>query len=315
MAQPDGSGDLDEEPGVKAPCIRHSGGKLPKTVILLLSHVIDSEIYRHYDRLDSQKIPTHDLFFLCDNSNNSFDHRRNGPNYVLFTSENLQELGYPKKSGARYTEEKRCDNPHHKNFNMPPGNGDLPILHFYRLHPDYDYYWVVEYDVRFSGRWSDFFAAFESNTADLLATTLCRFSEIPTWYHWDSLELLDSPASRDDCVRGFFPVLRLSNRALGKLDSEYSAGAGGHQECLMPTVLYRAGMRIEDIGGRGEFVEAGNENRFYSNSRDADDLSPGSFVFRPVMHRPGAEPNKLWHPVKSRRLFERTMRRLTRAFR
>jgi hypothetical protein len=33
------------------------------------------------------------------------------------------------------------------------------------------------------------------------------------------------------------------------------------------------------------------------------------------MHRPGAEPNKLWHPVKSRRLFERTMRRLTRAFR
>ena len=287
---------------------------MPKSALLLLSHVVELEIYRHYERLESEKLPTQDLFFLCDNTNNAFDDRKDGPKYVIFTSTHLQELGYPNKTGAPYPDDARDENPHHKNFNMPPGNGDLPILYFYRSHPNYDYYWVVEYDVRFSGHWSDFFAAFEHSTSDLLATTLCRFSEIPTWYHWDSLDLLDGPASKDGAIRGFFPVLRLSRRALEILDETYSAGAGGHQECLMPTVLHRAGLSIEDIGGTGEFVKAGNENRFYSNTRDADHLSPGSFVFRPVKRRPGAKANKLWHPVKSRRLIERVTSRLTQPF-
>jgi hypothetical protein len=198
---------------------------------------------------------------------------------------------------------------------MPPGNVELPILHFYRSHPDYEYYWVVEYDVRFSGRWDFFFGAFEDNSADLLCTTLCRYPEIPAWYHWDRLSLPEGPLAPEDCIRGFMPVCRLSNRALATLDKAYAAGAAGHQECLIPSILNRDGMHIEDIGGTGAFVKPGNENRFYRNTRAADDLSPGTFVFRPVMYGPGGEANMLWHPVKSRRLVERTLQRMRSWFR
>lgn len=255
-----------------------------------------------------------DIYFLGDNSNSAFAKKKVGPNYSLFTSEKLQQLGYPRKTGARYSEEKRCQNPHHKNFNMPPGNGDLPVMNFYRSHPDYDYYWVVEYDVRFSGHWNDFFSAFAVSSSDLLCTTLARYAETPDWYHWNSLDIPAQQIDRKNFIRGFFPVCRFSNRALARLHEDYSVGANGHQECLMPTLLYHAGLTLEDIGGSGEFVRPGNENRFYRNTPAADDLSPGSFVFRPVMHKPGKEPNMLWHPVKSRRLLQRGVRKVLTPF-
>ena len=287
---------------------------MQKTAILLLSHVIDSDIYRHYDRLESQRLPDQDIFFLCDNSDNVFDSRKSGPNYFIFTSELLQELGYPRKTGSRYTAENRDENPHHKNFNFPPGSVELPLLFFYRSNPDYAYYWVIEYDVRFSGSWRDFFSAFAPSDADLLGTTLTRKADIPDWYHWDGLAPNVDGLGPKSHIRGFFPVYRLSRRALDWLDRAYRNGAGGHQECIIPTLLHHAGMVLEDIGGRGEFVRAGNEDRFYRNTPKADDLSPGTFAFRPVMHKPGNEPNKLWHPVKNRQLLQRALRRLTRPF-
>lgn len=287
--------------------------KISKTCVLLLTHIADSATYRHYDSLKSQIPADFDLFLLGDNSNNAFTKKKNGTNYFLFTSENLQQLGYPQKTGTRYSDEQRGRNPHHKDFNMPPGNGDLPVMEFFRSHPDYDYYWVVEYDVRFSGNWNDFFTACMASAADLLCTTLTRYPETPDWYHWDSLTLPNKGIDRRDLVRGFFPICRFSNRALAQVHRDYSAGAGGHQECLMPTLLYQAGLVLEDIGGTGEFVRPGNENRFYRNTPGEHDLSPGSFVFRPVMHRTGQEPNMLWHPVKSRRPVRQVMQKfLTR---
>jgi hypothetical protein len=67
---------------------------------------------------------------------------------------------------------------------------------------------------------------------------------------------------------------------------------------LLPSVVERAGLRIEDFGGEGEFVPPGNENRFYCNDRFSSRLSPGTFVYRPVMTAAGSEPARLWHPVK-----------------
>ena len=46
------------------------------------------------------------------------------------------------------------------------GHTDLIALHFFRTHPNYERYWFVEYDVRFSGAWRDFFGAFDDNDAD-----------------------------------------------------------------------------------------------------------------------------------------------------
>lgn len=269
-----------------------------KTAILVLSHVIDKHISASFENIKEECFGQYDVTFLCDNSTGAFDSCKNDDEYFLFTMGDLKALDYPGKSAVTYMEESRKVNPYHKNFNFVPGSTDLPILLHYRNNPGYEYYWVIEYDVRYSGSWRQFFSCFAKNDADLLGTTLTRHRDVPNWYHWPSLDLLDLPVGKDAYLRGFFPVYRLSNRALAQLDRDYRRGIKGHYECLVPTVLHHAGMTIEDIGGDGEFVRPENRNRFYRNTPTAKTLSPGSFVFRPVMTRAGNERNKLWHPVK-----------------
>jgi hypothetical protein len=269
-----------------------------KTAVLVLSHVLDKYVSAALQEIKEECAEQYDVVFLCDNSIGAFDSYKNDRDYFLFTMDDLKSLDYPGKSAVVYRKENRKANPYHKNFNFVPGSTDLPVLHYYGNNPGYDYYWIVEYDVRYSGSWRDFFSGFANSEADLLGTTLTRYRDVPDWFHWPSLDLLDRPARQDTYLRGFFPVYRLSNRALARLDRDYRTGVKGHYECLVPTVLFRAGLTIEDVGGDGEFVRPENRNRFYRNTPAAKTLSPGSFVFRPVMARAGKEENILWHPVK-----------------
>jgi hypothetical protein len=269
-----------------------------KSVILLLTHVMNPGIAALLGDIKAACADEFDVFCLCDNTNGKFDRKRNAEGYVLFCMDDLKALPYPGKNTIEYKSEIRESNPHHKYFNFKPGSTDLPILHFFGKNSEYKHYWIVEYDVRFTGSWDGFFSFFANNDSDLLGTTLTRYPNIRDWHHWPSLDLLNGPIPEEQRLRGFFPVYRLSRRALETLDRRYRDGVRGHYECLVPTVLSQEGMTIEDIGGDGAFVDAGNINRFYYNSPTRNTLSPGSFVFRPVMDRPGQEPNKLWHPVK-----------------
>jgi hypothetical protein len=66
-------------------------------------------------------------------------------------------------------------------FNPPNyiGNADLVPMRFFFERPDYDYYWIIEYDVRFSGAWPDLFADLSASDADLLCTTMQTWTENP----------------------------------------------------------------------------------------------------------------------------------------
>jgi hypothetical protein len=145
--------------------------------------------------------------------------------------------------------------------------------------------------VRYTGSWLQFFSDFEDNDADLLCTTLLRHRDSPDFVYWPTLKLLDESAGSESYIRGFFPIYRMSNRAWLEVDREYRRGVAGHYECVIPTVLARAHLRIEDIGGDGEFVRPENVNRYYNDK---------SFVFRPIRYRPGKKPNTLFHPVKGK---------------
>jgi hypothetical protein len=180
------------------------------------------------------------------------------------------------------------------------GHTDLIGLHFFRANRDFDRYWFVEYDVRLSGRWADFFQAFEASDADFLSTTVRRSSDYPDWMHWRSLrtprdERAPSPSEQ---LCSFMPIIRMSRVALAAVDQAYRAGWGGHCEVTWPTIVLRAGLRVEDFGGDGEFVGVGNRNRFYTNKPGNADHAPGSMVFRPARIAPGRQPGMLWHPVK-----------------
>ncbi|MPY75468.1 MAG: DUF3405 domain-containing protein [Alphaproteobacteria bacterium] len=267
------------------------------TVILVLSHVLNRGVVDLLNEIQAHCSGEYKVTLLFDNTKGTFDRRVKDTDCFLFDLQSIEDLRYPRQSFA-YDDKRRQENPHHKDFNFVPGSIALPVLLFYQKYPSYQHYWVVEYDVRFTGRWNAFFSHFRDNPADLLGTTLTRQEDIPTWYHWPGLDLLDLPIDKRDYIRGFFPIYRISGRALAQLHAFYKRGVKGHFECLGPTLLRHAGLTIEDIGGAGEFVRPENVNRFYRNSAKAGALSPGTLVFRPVMDRPGKESGMLWHPVK-----------------
>lgn len=178
-----------------------------------------------------------------------------------------------------------------------PDCQDLILLWFFRLWSYFDFYWFVEYDVRYTGNWRDFFSEFLKVDSDMLATTLFRYAFRPTWEHWEGLRV-DPSIGHENWVRALCCIARYSHTAFSCLDQAYRKGYSGHQECLIPTVLLSYGLILEDFGGDGEFVRTGNVNRFYFNTPTIPGLLPGSFTVAPNHFDPTAYPPLLQHPVK-----------------
>ncbi len=265
-----------------------------RSVILILNHFNDRQLREQHADIAAACGDECDVVLLSDRTRPSRSFARSDPEAkeFSFTVKDLIALRYPGKQELTVAGQ----GPRRLNF----GNAELPLLLFFAAHRHYAHYWLVEYDVQFSGSWRDFFGWFDNSNADLLGTSLIRQTEYPEWNRWQSLVVPSRLANDGDQLRGFFPIYRVSNDALRCLDDCYRQHCQGHMETLVPTVLHRSGLRLEDIGGDGEFVNPANINRFYTNHRLTDSLSPGTFVYRPVRHTIGAEPNKLWHPVKAR---------------
>jgi hypothetical protein len=277
-----------------------AAGEQQGTAILILSHVLDKGVEKMFREVWEDCRDQFSVRFLCDNTRGVFERYRSDSRYVLFTTSQLEGLGYPGKLSLNYQATPEARTRYHKERNFLMGNAELPVLLYYRDNPRFRYYWVVEYDVRYSGSWRQFFLHFSSSRADLLATSLVRFQETPNWPRWVSMKFAGMNIEQRDYIRGFFPIYRISVAALNRVDAGYRAGVGGHHECLMPTMLHHAGLSLEDIGGDGGFVSHENINRFYRNNRVSDSLAPGTFVFRPAIYLPGDQPDTLWHPVKFR---------------
>lgn len=256
------------------------------TAILFVTHRYDEAIAEAYKRLKTDCEGAYDVFFLFDASHTYGRLRPEmAENAVGFQPDRLiLDMGLHLE----------------KQTKIISGNWDLLPIKFITDHPWYRYIWTVEYDVAYTGNWRNLFSAFLKNDADLLGTTITRYSECPDWFWWESLKSPSGAVPKEKSLRGFFPIFRLSQQSAKALRIAYSDGWRGHYECTIPTILTQLGMRIEDIGGNGEFVNAGNQNRFYRSSPGKPNFTPGTFVWRPVCSKPGKEPGMLWHPVKSR---------------
>lgn len=182
---------------------------------------------------------------------------------------------------------------------------DLVPMRFYRDRPDYEFYWIIENDVRFCGDWSDLFTDLGSSEADLLCTTVQSYSENPEWAHWDTLRPgAAGDVPRERRVKGFIPFGRVSRRLFAACDARYREGWSGHSEVLWPTIASLSGMRVEDIGGDGSFTPPARRGRYYYNAAESWSLFPGTFVYRPcfteqdIVGPDNRFPGWLWHPVK-----------------
>jgi len=206
------------------------------------------------------------------------------PHHVVRTPE-LRFSAYPTKCGGA-------------DWNLwNGGHTDLILLHFLRAHPEYDRSWLVEYDVRFSGPWSRFFAAFEEIDADLIVPVLRRRTDQPDWMWWHTLRPPE-PLAPEATLCAFMPVLRVSRAGWQAVDAAWRAGWGGHSETVWPTAIAAAGLSIVDPGGHGPFTPPALRGRFYSSTMADIGLAPGTLMWKPPLYRPGNRPDMLWHPVK-----------------
>ena len=116
----------------------------------------------------------------------------------------------------------------------------------------------------------------------------------PEWCFWE----LNHPCKKIDLGQryaSFNPIFRISKPALKTIDEQQRDGWCGHSEVLLVTLLFHNNYRLRDLGGKGEFVQPGDEGRFYSKNGGPADCS---FRWRPIYYQIPKNDGKLYHPVK-----------------
>lgn len=181
-----------------------------------------------------------------------------------------------------------------------PGHVQFSLLRYFEQHPGFDWYWFVEDDVAYTGRWDDFFNAFKGDESDLLTCHIRPYASEPDWYWWRTLQAPSDCTVVSEPLRALLVVARYSRKALETLSRYCRAGWRGHSEVLSPTVIDHAGLTISDIGGDGPFTPHGRKGKYYSSYSDvAGSLKHiGSLRYRPAQTSAGIRPRRLYHPVK-----------------
>jgi hypothetical protein len=124
--------------------------------------------------------------------------------------------------------------------------------------------WHRNVRVFLDGDWDAFEGHFESSQADLIATSVRTRQEDPGWYWWSTLKSPLTSAAHVDGVAALTPLLRFSRRAAEAILAGIESGWSGHPEALIPSIVQAAGLKIEDFGGRGEFVAEDRKDAWYN---------------------------------------------------
>lgn len=245
-----------------------------RQAVMLLTNRTDYAVRERYHKLVNDYGREADVFLLFDKSAYMCDDELSGFERVYtFSVQGLLEDGYSALESGFL------------------GNCHYPLLKFHKDYPEYDYCWVVEDDVLFSGDWSVLFDAFSDDPADLVAAYIRTYEDEPNWCWWSGVRAPDGVAlSQDDLYASFNPVNRLSAKALECLETEMRNGWRGHFEAIVPTVIAKHGMSMRDFGGTGRFVRNGDEYRFYKGK---------TLTWLPLSVQT-MKPNMIYHPVKEK---------------
>ncbi len=251
------------------------------TAVLFVTHKYNECIKREIGKLCAQ-VPaglTPYVVYQADVLHNVFpDEVRVHP----FTLKGLNALGYPSWGST-----------------LMDGNFHFVVLDFYLRHTGYDYYWLVEYDVRFNGNWNTFFSFFEDKEEDFVTAHVEKMEDNPHWVWWGEIELEKISLEESDMLRSFNPICRFSNRSLSLLNERCSYGDRGHNEVLMPTLFRYYHLKIADFGGKGRYIFSGSSDLFYKECQGADGRKTCTHRFRPTYQVKDINiPNVIYHPVK-----------------
>lgn len=260
-------------------------------VYLFLTHVYSKDIVKEFKKLQRATEAMGTCFLLYQQKPGvSIDRRLlKLPHYIL-TDQDLTRLS----DAPYFSDSPACFKP------------DRSLMAFSREHK-YDYYWLIEYDVRFSGDWEYFFRYFSASTEDFLTSHIRRYAQEPDWSFW-KLDDFDRKIDLAKALRSFNPIFRISYPALEYIYQMYLKGWTGIYEALIPTLLFQGNFTLRDFGGTGDFVLPQDINRFYLDSSSCTLLDGTTMRYRPPHASLSGYPkNKLIHPVKPRQrasLFE-----------
>ena len=253
-------------------------------VFLFSTHIYSKEIYREFEKIQRATKTMGECILLYQQKPGiSIDHRFLNLPHCILTDLDLTRL-----SDAPYFADSRaCFKP------------DRSLIIFSREHK-FNYYWFIEYDVRFSGNWEYFFRYFSESTEDFLTSHIRRYAQEPDWFYWH-LDQFDEKIDLVKALRSFNPIFRISYPALEYVCQMYLKGWTGIYEALIPTLLFHGNFTLRDFGGTGNFVLPQDINRFYLDSSSCT-LSDGKTMrYRPLHTSLSGYPkNKLIHPVKPR---------------
>ncbi len=194
------------------------------------------------------------------------------------------------------------DTPYLSSDRINPDSTHYPIIRFSKEF-NYQYYWVIENDIEFSGDWQHLIAQMVNDTADLIAAHPYGYMERPNWVWWSSLFI---PAKRSvqiskrmdvsDIVKVFLPIYRISKGALDLIDSLHLSGWQGHFEVLIPTALKIHELRIKNLLDFGAFYLGSEQDPhpdpdLQSTLRWRPEITREEFLSR-------FNENTIYHPVK-----------------
>jgi len=257
-----------------------------KIAVLYLSHLISDSFFDRYHKLVKEIGRQYDVYwvFQTDNGISGEPLKEKGVNVFGFNLDGLNKLNYSPLYERIF------------------GSEHFITAFFSKEHPEYDYYWVIEYDVVFSGNWNTFFSAFAANDSDLLSSHIAVHDDSNcNWPWWASLSFEEEDkVLPENYAKSFNPVYRISKRALGFLDDYLQKECNkGYFEVVFTTALYNHGFKIQDFGGTGAFVPEGFRNRFYIQG---EGIHNGTMRWQPEFTLEEIDAlgikDKLFHPIK-----------------
>lgn len=251
-----------------------------RTAVLYLTHYLDEIIIHQLEKLQKNLSPTladdsnheYHLILLYENSRNDLaQHYQTYPFLKTITAwsftPKLIQRAYPLMQGR---------------YNMTGKDQACSFLAWavQTEKPAYDFYWCIEYDVRFFGNWLTLFRFYENKFYDILANDIGDRHD--GWKHWGPATNKKYHQKKHQ-VALFMPIIRYSHRTVILLDQQYRSGNVGHCEAIQSCILNEFGYSMKEI--KKSFV--------------------GYFDYRPVLsvkkYRSIRKANKLYHPVKSKK--------------
>jgi hypothetical protein len=253
---------------------------------LIITQNPSKHVLKLYYKIKNAVAGNGDVILLYHNNNNRQPSLPEDVKVVTFTDDVLKNLGY-KPIRTR----------------LLPGSNHFPVLQFFLTQPQYEYYWCIEDDVAFNGRWEEMFDAVSSLHYDFIASHIRRHCDIPDWFWWDSYRGPGEDFDPDSLLSSFNPIYRISNKALAFIDLHLKKGYRGHHEVLIPTLLSRSGYSIADFSSEANHV-----------TPHLSFCTLKTMRWIPVVLFVGNSKNKLYHPVKPTIKFSQVIEYITRTF-